>query len=168
VATCYGGYSKLKEGEMVDMTRIIDDSAFALILRFAGFDQELSLHPEEFFKKQLQEIETYVARYQPEERGLRAIKWIEQYADGYRKTWNKEVVSKEVLEHKCPDCPLHSDNVSGHCEIHDQWMELLQKYVADEISSQEYIENTLSLLAEHKEDLRVKLSTLALQPSSAG
>ena len=150
------------------MTQTIDDSVFALILRFAGFDQELSLHPEVFFIKQLQEIEAYVARFQPEERGLRAIKWIEQYASEYRKTWNKEVVSKEVLEHKCPDCPLQSENVSGHCEIHDQWMELLQKYVADEISSQEYIENTLSLLAAHKEDLRVKLSALALQPSSAG
>ncbi len=144
------------------MTQAIDDSLFALILRFAGFDQKLSFHPDEFFKKQLQEIRAYVDQYPPEERGRQAIKWIEQYAGEYRKTWNKEIINKEVLEHKCPDCPLKNGNDTGHCEIHDQWMELLQKYVADEIDSQEYVENTLSLLADHKENLRVKLSALAL------
>ncbi len=149
------------------MTQTIDDSVFALILRFAGFDQELSLHPEEFFKKQLQEIEAYVARFQPEERGLRAIKWIEQYASEYRKAWNKEMISREVLEHQCPDCPLQNKNSDGHCEIHDQWMELLQKYAADEMTSQEYVRNTLLLLAIYKEDLRVKLSALPLQQQSS-
>ena len=64
------------------MTRIIDDSVFALILRFAGFDQELSLHPEEFFKKQLREIETYVARDQSEERGVGAQSWMGACAAG--------------------------------------------------------------------------------------
>ena len=145
------------------MSQTIDDSVFALILRFAGFNQELSLHRDEFFKKQIEEIEAHVDQYQPEERGLRAIKWIEQYASEYRKTWNREMISKEVLEHKCPDCPLQNKNSAGHCEIHDQWMELLQKYAADEINSQEYVKNTLSLLATYKEDLKVKLSALPLQ-----
>ena len=144
------------------MTQTVDDSLFALILRFAGFNQELSFHPDEFCKKQLQEIETYIEQFQPEERGLQAIKWIERYASEYRKNWNKEVISKEVSEHKCPDCPLQNGADSGHCEIHDQWVELLHKYVADEIDSREYVKNALALLATHKEDLRVKLSTLAL------
>ena len=108
------------------MTQTVDDSLFALILRFAGFNQELSFHPDEFCKKQLQEIETYIEQFQPEERGLQAIKWIERYASEYRKNWNKEVISKEVSEHKCPDCPLQNGTDSGHCEIHDQWVELLQ------------------------------------------
>ena len=145
------------------MSQTIDDSVFALILRFAGFNQALSLHNDEFFKKQIEEIEAHVDQYLPEERGPRAIKWIEQYASEYRKNWNREIISKEVLEHKCPDCPLQNENRSGHCEIHDQWMELLQKYAADEINSQEYVKNTLSLLATYKEDLKVKLSALPLQ-----
>ena len=144
------------------MTQTIDDSLFALILRFAGFNRELSFHQDQFFKQQLQEIETYVDQFQVEERGLQAIKWIEQYASEYRKTWNEEIIDEEVLEHKCPDCPLQNETATGHCEIHDQWIELLKKYVADEIDSQEYVKNALALLASHKEDLRVKLSSLAL------
>ena len=77
------------------MSQTIDDSVFALILRFAGFNQELSLHNDEFFKKQIEEIEAHVDQYQPEERGLRAIKWIEQYASEYRKIWNREMISKQ-------------------------------------------------------------------------
>ena len=151
----------------MSMTQTIDDSVFALILRFAGFNQELSFHSDEFFKKQLEEIKAHVDQYQPEERGLRAIKWIEQYASEYRKAWNKEMISREVLEHQCPDCPLQNKNSDGHCEIHDQWMELLQKYAADEMTSQEYVRNTLLLLAIYKEDLRVKLSALPLQQQSS-
>jgi hypothetical protein len=149
------------------MTQTIDDSLFALILRFTGFNQELSFHPDEFFKKQLQEIETYIGQFQPEERGLQAIKWIEKYASEYRKNWNKEIISREVLEHKCPDCPLQGESATGHCEIHDQWMELLQKYVTDEIDSREYVKNSLLLLSAHKEDLRIKLSSLETNRGSA-
>ena len=145
------------------MTQTIDDSTFALILRFAGFNQKLSFHDDEFYKNQLEEIEAHVNQYQPEERGERALRWIEQYASEYRKSWNKEIVSKEVSDHKCLDCPLQNGNTDEHCQIHDQWIELLQKYVANEISSQEYVENALSLLTTHKEDLRIKLSALPLQ-----
>jgi len=145
------------------MTQTIDDSVFALILRFAGFKQELSFSSDEFFKKQLQEIKTHVSQYPSEERGSRALQWIEKYASEYRKAWNKEIVTKEVLAHKCLDCPLQGDNASGHCQIHDQWLELLQRYVADEINSEEYVETALSLLAAHKEDLRIKLSALPLE-----
>jgi transketolase len=140
----------------------IDDSLFALILRFAGFNQELSFNPDEFLKKQLQEIKTYVDQFRPEERGIQAIEWVEQYASEYRKNWNNEIVTREALAHKCPDCPLKNKTATSHCEIHTQWVELLQKYTADEISSREYVENALALLAEHKEDLRVKLSDSTL------
>ncbi len=145
------------------MTQTIDDSVFALIMRFAGFNQELSFHPDEFFKKQLAEIATHVNQYQPEEQGEHALRWIEQYASEYRKSWNKEIVAKEVSDYQCPDCPLQDDDSHEHCQIHDQWTKLLQKYVANEINSQEYVENTLALLATHKEDLRIKLSALPLE-----
>ncbi|NOQ41027.1 MAG: hypothetical protein GQ563_00800 [Desulfuromusa sp.] len=145
------------------MTQTIDDSTFALILRFAGFNQEISFNTDEFFAKQLEEIEAHVNQYQPEEQGERILRWIEQYASEYRKIWNQDIVAKKVSDHQCPDCPLQDDNTHGHCQIHDQWVELLQKYVANEISSQEYVEKALSLLTTHKEDLRIKLSALPLQ-----
>ena len=144
------------------MTQTVDNSVFALILRFAGFNQELSFRADEFFKVQLQEIKAHIDQYQPEEQESRAIRWIEQYASEYRKAWNKKIVTEEVSDHKCPDCPLQDDDTSGHCQIHDQWIELLQKYAADEIDSQEYVENALSLLAAYKEELRIKLSDLPL------
>jgi hypothetical protein len=146
------------------MNQTIDDPVFALFLRFAGFNRELSSHDDEFFEKQLQEIKAHVDQYQEEERGTRAIQWIEQYAMNYRDRWNKEIIAKEASDHRCSDCPLCGDNIHAHCEIHDQWLELLQKYITNEINSQEYIENTLTLLAAHKDDLKVKLSTLSLQP----
>lgn len=145
------------------MTQRIDDSVFALILRFAGFNHTLSLHSDEFFAKQLEEIKAHISQYPQEERGERALRWIEQYASEYRKAWNKEIVTKEAQAHKCPDCPLRGDSASEHCQIHDQWLELLQEYVADEINSQEYVEKALSLLSAHKEELRIKLSSLPLE-----
>jgi hypothetical protein len=144
------------------MSHSINDPLFALILRFAGFNQKLPPHNDEFFKKQLEEIKKHVDQYQPEEKSLHAIEWIEQYASHYRDAWNKEIITKEVSAYRCPDCPLLGDDSSGPCEIHDQWMELLQQYVTGEIDSREYIEDALELLAEHKEDLKVKLSALPL------
>ncbi|MFK5926085.1 MAG: hypothetical protein QM483_05605 [Desulfuromusa sp.] len=146
------------------MSQLIDDTVFSLILRFAGFNQELSFHDDEFLKKQLQEIKTHIDKYRPEERRERALLWIEQYASRYRDSWNKEIVAKEVSNYRCPDCPLCDDGSHEQCQIHDQWVELLQKYIAGGINSKEYIEDALTLLAEHKENLRVKLSALSLQP----
>ncbi len=144
------------------MSHSIDDPLFALILRFAGFDQKISSSHREFIKKQLEEIKTHVDQYQPEERGAHALEWIEQYASHYRDAWNKEIISRQVSDHRCPDCPLRGDDSSGPCEIHEQWMALLQQYVTGEMDSREYVEDALKLLSEHKEDLKVKLSALSL------
>ena len=58
------------------------------------------------------------------------------------------------------DDPISEINILEHCQIHEQWRKLLQQYAADEISSKTYIANTLRLLAQHKEDLTIKLSML--------
>jgi len=141
----------------------IDDSMFALILRFVGFNQEISFQNDEFLKKQMKEIKEHISQFPPDEQGLRAIEWIEQYAGEYRKTWDKVIVTKKFSDHRCPDCPLCDDSVLDYCQIHNQWLELLQKYVTEDIDSHEYVLNTLKLLADHKEHLKVKLSMLSLQ-----
>jgi len=138
----------------------IQDTMFALILRFIGRREEVQLCNQEFIQKQFKTIKNYIAKYPPEEQEMRAIEWIEMYARKYRKTWEKESAAQEVSESRCEDCPLAKPEVLGHCDIHDQWLDLLQHYTAEDMTSKEYIENTLRLLGKHKEDLKVKLSQL--------
>ena len=40
------------------------------------------------------------------------------------------------------------------CVIHERWLGLLQSYVADEMSTRDYTERSLALLAQHKESLK--------------
>lgn len=141
----------------------IDDSMFALPLRFVGYSREVSFQNEEFLKKQLKEIKEYVQRFPREEQSEHALKWIEQFAAGYLKTWDKGILKKAFSRYKCPDCPLCDDNVLRHCQIHNQWLDLIEHSVTDEIDSREYVLHTLRLLSDHKEHLMVKLSTLSLQ-----
>jgi hypothetical protein len=138
----------------------IDDPMFALILRFVGYNQEITFHDHGFIQKELKTIREHIKKYPSEEQGSRAIEWIEKYAREYRKRWEEEIIDKELSSQICSDCPLSVINDSEHCQIHEQWMTLLQQYAADEIDSKKYIENTLKLITQHKEDLKVKLSML--------
>jgi hypothetical protein len=138
----------------------IDDPMFALILRFVGHNKNITFSDYDFIQKQLKAIQEHIEKFPPEEQGLRAIEWIEKYACKYRKRWMKEIIDKKFSSQRCPDCPLSEINILEHCQIHEQWRELFQQYAADEINSKIYIENTLKLLAQHKEDLKIKLSML--------
>jgi hypothetical protein len=138
----------------------IDDPMFALILRFGGHNQAITFYNHDFIQKQLETIQEHIKKYPSKEKGLRTIEWIEKYAREYRKRWEKGIINKEISKQRCADCPLSEINTSEHCQIHEQWMALLQQYAADEINSKKYIENTLKLFTQHKEDLRIKLSML--------
>jgi len=138
----------------------INDSMFALMLRFVGHKKEISFSDQDFIKKQLKEIEAHINDFPEEERGHQALEWIERYAAEYRKDWEKDIIGKEVSDRRCLDCPLAETDSGGHCEIHEQWLELLEQYVTDKINSKKYVENGLKLLADHKENLRIKLSSL--------
>ena len=138
----------------------INDSMFALILRFVGRNQEITFCDQEFIQKQLKAIQTHIKKFPSEEQELRAIEWIEKYARAYRKTWEKEMVDREFSDQRCPDCPLSEADNFKHCQIHDQWLELLEQYVAGGINSRKYVENVLKLLVQHKENLKIKLSML--------
>lgn len=137
---------------------VIDDSMFALLLRFVGREQTIEFCDNEFFQKQLDAIHTYVEMYPPEERQPRAMEWIEEYSRDYRRRWEKEVIHEEATAERCPDCPMSDMEPSQTCQIHQRWLELLQQYVADEVDSKEYVVRALALLAQHKEDLKIKLS----------
>ncbi len=143
------------------MNYTIKDSMFALILRFVSNKQEISLSNNEFLAHQLKTLQDYIGQYPEEEKRLHAFEWIEKHAKKYRKSWEEEIITADCSEKKCPDCPLSDIDTSDHCFIHDQWLVLLKNYISDKISSKKYIEKTLDLLAEHKQDLKIKLSLLS-------
>jgi len=134
----------------------INDAVLALILRFVGRDQGVTVSDREFIQRQLKAIREHIEKFPPEEQESRAIEWIEEHSREYRKAWEKEVVTKEFSEQRCPDCPLSENGSSRHCQIHDQWRELLRQYATDKISSSKYVKSALTLLAQHKEHLKIK------------
>ncbi len=138
----------------------IDDPMFALILRFVGHSQKITYSNHDFIQKQLKTIQEHIEKFPPEERKLRAIEWIENSARDYRERWVKEVIDQMFSSQRCPDCPLSRVNDLEHCQIHEKWLDLLQQYAAAEINTKIYVENTLKLLTQHKESLKMKLSML--------
>ncbi len=138
----------------------INDPMFALILRFVGRNQKVIFHDGNFIKEQLKEIHAHIDRFPAEEQELRALEWIEVHAHEYRKAWEKETIGKKFSHERCPDCPFATLDDSQHCGVHEEWLNLLKRYAADEIDSKKYVENALGLIARHKEDLKIKLSML--------
>jgi predicted metal-dependent hydrolase len=138
----------------------INDAMLTLILRFAGRKQEIAFSNQEFIQNQLKAIQEHLEKYPPEEQESRAIEWIAMRARKYRKMWEKESITKEVSHHRCLDCPLSNSDVFEHCQIHGQWLELLQQYAANEITSKKYIESALEMLAQNKENLKINRGML--------
>ena len=140
---------------------IVNDSMLALILRFIGDKRDASIYDHTFIQNQLNEIQEHVKQFLPREQESRALKWIEKYAEEYRKEWEEKIITDEFANQRCPDCPLNDSGKHTHCSIHDQWLELLNKHIAGDINSKEYVVNALKLLSENKEDLKVKRSMLS-------
>ena len=139
---------------------VLDDSMFALLLRFVGSERTITVCDREFLQRQLDAIRTHVEMFPPEERQPRAMEWIERYSRKYRRRWEKGVIHKEAAAERCPDCPMSDWGASQNCQIHQRWLELFQRYTADEVDSKQYVASALALLARHKEDLKIKLSGL--------
>ena len=133
----------------------IDDPMLALILRFIGRSQEITFRDDEFLQDQLRAIGRHIEGFPPEERQARAFEWVEKHARDYRDRWAQGVVDEVFSGQRCPDCPLAGTDLAENCQIHERWLELLHRYIADEISTRTYTEDSLALLARHKEDLRV-------------
>ena len=134
---------------------IVDDPLLALIVRFVVDQDQLDLSDEEFIQRQLQTLRDYLERFPPQEHTARAMAWVAENAEGYRRSWQKNVVSRCAPNERCPDCPLTGGTGQGHCEVHARWLQLLRMYLADDISSECYVEDTLDLLRRYKTDLRV-------------
>ena len=136
----------------------VDDPMLALITRFGCGGGQLHLSEGEFILDQIATIQRYVAQFPAEQRNTQAIEWIEKHAERYRQVWQKRAVYAQAMQVRCPDCPLAEGSLTGHCEIHQRWLDLLHSYMAGEVSSKRYVEDTLSLLTTYK--TRLKVTTL--------
>jgi hypothetical protein len=55
-------------------------------------------------------------------------------------------LSRIVLDKRCADCPLvHRSTNKSFCTIHNHWDSLLRESLADQISSERYVEKALNL-----------------------
>ena len=135
---------------------IIDDPMLALIARFVVGDiDNLSVSDEMFLQHQVIEIRSYIENAPREQQQQLALAWIKEHAEQYRREWQRKTFSKIVLDKKCADCPLIHDSSKSFCVIHSRWTVLLNECIADEISSDKYVEETLNLLNQHKTNLKI-------------
>ena len=133
----------------------LDDPLLALILRFVGRSQKVTLRDDEFLHDQVGAIRKHIAAFPPEHRKSRALEWVERHAREYRARWAKATVGEIFSDQQCVDCPLAESGPAETCQIHQAWLELLRSYVANEISTKAYVEDSLDLLARHKRKLEV-------------
>ena len=135
---------------------LLDDAMLALIARFVVTDVEhLALSEEKFLQHQFLEVKNLIKDVPPEERQQVVIAWISEHAERYRNEWQKKVVAQHLLQRRCADCPLQSDDTTSFCIIHSKWSSLLKDYIAGNIESDQYVEETLQLLEKHKAKLKV-------------
>jgi hypothetical protein len=134
---------------------IADDPTLALIARFVGDAQDMNLSDAEFLLQQIAAIEHYVAPFPDQERQERALEWIAAHARHYRQQWQKQAAVGVLTHLRCPDCPLDGGNRTAPCAVHERWLNLLRRYAAAEISSRDYVEDSLKLLSRYKDRLKV-------------
>lgn len=143
---------------------IFDDPMLALIARFVVEDiDSLNISEEDFLQHQLTEIRSCIENAPREQQQQLALAWIIEHAERYRQEWQRRAFSKMVLYKRCADCPLIHDSSISYCVIHSRWVALLKEYIADEISSEKYIEETLDLLTQHKTNLKISTISSRIQ-----
>lgn len=142
----------------------MDDPTLALIARFVGGRADSHLADADFLQRQVQAIKAHVERYPESEREVRALRWIEANAARYRQRSQKQAALEGLADSRCPDCPLAGSGEPGTCAIHRRWLALLRLYAASELSSRDYVEKSLELLAEHKDTLKVHHCHQAASP----
>jgi len=133
----------------------VDDPMLALIVRFVAGEREVDYRQDEFLRHQVQAVLDFIGRFPAEERQARTLEWIQENARRYRAQWQRQVVAERLADARCPDCPLVREDEASVCQIHEHWLGILDEYLADTISTAQYVEETLRLLEAHKTRLKV-------------
>ena len=135
---------------------IIDDPMLALIARFVVEDiDHLSVTDEKYLHDQVAEIRRCIENSPGKQQQQLALAWIKEHAEQYRQDWHRRTLSRLVLDKRCADCPLIHEDSRASCAIHARWVALLNEYISDEIDSDIYIKETLSLLNQKKTKLKI-------------
>jgi len=135
---------------------ILDDSLLALIARFVVDDiEKLSITDEKFLKHQVLEIKNHIEDVPREQQQKVILEWIHEHAEQYRKQWRHKAITQVLLHKRCSDCPLIDDSPSRNCAIHEQWSGLLKDYLAGKLDSEQYVVESLRLLEDHKQELKI-------------
>lgn len=135
---------------------ILNDPMLALIARFVGADlAHLDFSNENCLRHQVAEIMVHIETFPEPQRQQAALDWIKDHAEQFRRHWHKRTLSQSLVDRRCDDCPLVGGTSEVSCTIHKQWVGLLNVYVAGTIGSDRFVEETLQLLHEHKDELRV-------------
>ncbi len=122
----------------------------ALIMRFVVDTDDEGLGNEEFLQRQLKVLRRHLARFPDKERSARAIEWIGQHANRYRRDWERNKLADRTVYLRCADCPLAGVDAAEQCEIHEQWLYLLHRYLAGESMTRDYVEDCLAVLRDYK------------------
>ena len=136
---------------------IVDDPLLALILRFLVAMDRSDTSNEEFLQRQIQTLKRYLAQFPEHQQGEKAMEWIQQHAENYRRDWQRRTLSQQSFYLRCEDCPMQSLGASEQCEIHEQWLYLLRLYTAGKLSSQSYVEQALAALQGGKDQLKRRI-----------
>ena len=135
---------------------IIDDPMLALIARFVVEDiDNPSISDETYLQHQVAEIRSHIENSPREQQQQLALAWIKEHAEQYRQEWQRRTLSRIAPDKRCTDCPLVRDGSNSSCVIHSKWVVLLKEYIADEIDSDMYVEETLDLLSQNKSNLKI-------------
>lgn len=135
---------------------ILDDSLLALIARFVVDDiEKLSISDEKFLKHQVMEIKNHIEHVPREQQQKVILEWIHEHAEQYRKQWQHKAITQVLLHKRCSDCPLIDNSSSRNCAIHEQWLGLVKDYLAGKIDSEQYVVESLHLLEDHKQELKI-------------
>lgn len=138
---------------------IPDQPMLALIARFVGADiAEVNFSNEDYLQHQFAEIREHVENYPEAARQQAALDWIREHAEHYRAQWQQQALSELLLDRRCDDCPLIDDGAETSCIIHQRWIGLLNEYIAGDINADRYVEETLRLLTEHKNELKLSVA----------
>lgn len=141
---------------------LVDDALMALMMRFVVDTNDGGLEGQEFLQRQLKFLRKHLAQFPEEERGARAIDWIGEHAARYRRDWERNRLSDRTVYLRCSDCPLASIDATEQCEIHEQWLYLLHRYLAGETMTRDYVEDCLEVLRDYKARHAQRLSVLSV------
>ena len=130
-----------------------NDPLLACIVRFVVCADESEADNEAFLALQIKALRRYLLQFPADEQDDRAMDWVAQHAANYRRYWQRQTISEQTWSLRCKDCPVAGRGSVEHCEIHEQWLYLLRRYMLGEIRSRDYVERALSLLQAHKDAL---------------